>query len=304
MAILYDTRYVILANNIINENGRIFMANKDRLSDILPVCESNINPEYIQYITTKYESTWETIYITNNIGNIVSFIIINKATDSNNKYTVDVKLICSSKKSSFYSQILMAFTLLCIKRNPDVFNQICVLEVARYYNNTQAYCFYSKMGFQEDMEYFNPPFSFVLLPMKCDITSITETMLLNCFSTPNQRLQPKTSICINPSDAIIQNKNELLFFNILLHVKDNKRIILTFILTMLKINNGELLQDVVDKLQSPTISKIYTYNLKPFLGIDRTPQLIAFVLNFYNQCMHIPKEQIQQIILTNVNTHV
>lgn len=301
MTTLYTQLDIQYINSVIQPFGTIHILNKTNLTDVFAICE-NIFAGYFQYIQKEYNNdNWEMIGVNNTDNVLCSFIIINKLI-VNDKCTTNIQLICSSKDNSFYSQIIMCCSFLCIKRNLEFFNQECALEVAKYYYNSRAFCFYSKMGFKVDYSLFEEPFNFTLVPMKIDISSINETSLMQCLTTPNYRFMPKTPFCELLSSKQIIVENEL-FFLYLCKLESVKRfnLIKNFIARMVAFNHIDLLQDIMEKLHTEenTNLMILFEQLKPYGGLsDRINLLyISQITNsITTNIMEIPMEHINNII--------
>lgn len=305
---LYNETYIENINEMIRTYGTIHILQKENIKDVITICE-NIHESYFVYVENAYDEMWEMIGVKNIEGNLCSFIMLNKIPD-NDKFTVNIQLICSSRGNSMYSQIAMLCTLFCIKQN-DEFSPMCILEVSRYYYNARAFCFYSKMGFVVDYKLIEDPYNLILLPMKVDLTKIDNAILLQGLNTPNYRLAEKTQFCTSTlNDSQILIENEIYFFTICSLPSEKKaKVIRRFFFNMLRLNYLSILQDIVTKIEAHTSIKLKRRlnNLKPYLGANKQYEfeiMYSMIYKIVALIIQVPKEKWDEILATLPSTDV
>lgn len=229
MTTLFTSDAINYVNNLVGQhNYTLEIPLQTEYSTIFNKCNGRIVDSYIQTVLneinrdiskTKYEIL--TINYATDAQISSAVIVVNKMI-LNTKISVVIYIICADNVVKNLAGILMAFVFFCIKRNSGAFNQLCALEVAKYYKNMQAYCFYSKMGFKEDNSLVKIPYLFNLLPMKIVLTTVDDELIEAFFINPSNDNRIEPTKCFFNNLTNIENLDR---FQVLL----NNRLLLTII---------------------------------------------------------------------------
>jgi len=176
------------------------------------VCEDFVHPEYgansirnlkkdnfdlLVAISNKAEDTNIDIHkktktvSRNKLQNVLGFIIIEKGECKKKPDLYSVNLICvksNSKYGKVKGTILLGAFLYC---NKLAGGKKSILELADGYNNVAGFFAYSKLGFDRDLELYDPTqgvcfYDMNNLPMSVNLTKYTENQIIG-FVTGSQK---------------------------------------------------------------------------------------------------------------------
>lgn len=225
MTTLFTSDAINYVNHLVGQhNYTLEIPLQTEYSTIFNKCHGRIVDSYIQTVLneinrdiskTKYEILTINYATDTEVSSAV--IVVNKMI-MNAKISIVIYIICADNVVKNLAGILMAFVFFCIKRNSGSFNQLCALEVAKYYKNMQAYCFYSKMGFKEDTSLVKIPYLFNLLPMKIVLTAVDDELIEAFFINPSNdnRIEPTKCFFNNLTDIENLDRYQVLLNNRLL----------------------------------------------------------------------------------------
>lgn len=176
------------------------------------VCDDNIAPEYgsssirnlkndnfdlLVAISNKAEDTNIDIHkktktvSRNKLQNVLGFIIVEKGECKKKPELYSVNLICAKSNSKYgkvKGTILLGAFLYC---NKLAGGKKCILELADGYTNVVGFFAYSKLGFDRDLELYEPTqgvcfYDMGNLPMSVNLTKYTENQIIG-FVTGSQK---------------------------------------------------------------------------------------------------------------------